>query len=267
MLDRTKRPLQFTDEGNLFYHKTIEILKQIEQLKQISLEISEEISGNLTVGIIPTLAPYLVPLFINELNTHFPKLQIEVIELKTVEIIGRITLGTLDCGILSTPVLAKNVQFEPLFYERFFAYVSENHALFSQEKINTGDIADEDIWYLEEGNCFQNQVNSICKINQQKKASQNLIYRSSSIESLRKIVENKNGITFLPELATINVPGEFEDLIKDFLGEQPVREISLVISKNYTKERQVAALKSVIQKSIPPRMLKKPGNWIVDTLI
>ena len=267
VLDRAKRPLQFTDEGKYFYQKSIEILKMVDQLKQASLELSEEVKGNLLVGIIPTLAPYLVPLFIGELNQSFPDLQIEIAELKTGEIISKLKLGELDCGILSTPVEATGVIFEPLFYEHFFAYISENHPWFDEEKIDVDEISEEDIWYLEEGNCFQNQVNSICKINYQKQTAQNLIYRSSSIESLRRIVENKSGITFIPELATINIPSEQEELIKEFSGEQPVREISLVMSKNYAKERQVSALKKIILASIPKRMLEKPGGWIVDTLL
>ena len=267
LVDRSKRPMKFTEEGKIFYLKTVEILKMVEQLKQVSFEMSEEVGGTLLAGMIPTLAPYLVPLFINELNLAFPQLRVEIFEIKTEEIISRLKTGSLDCGIISTPVLASGIQFEPLFYERFFAYVSENHLLFNEAKINIDDIDEEDIWYLEEGNCFQNQVNSICKIDNQKKTSQNLVYRSSSIESLRRIVENKNGITFIPELATINIPSEQEDLIREFEGEQPVREISLVTPKNYAKERQVAALKEIIVKSIPRRMLEKPEGFIADTLI
>ncbi len=265
LIDRTKRPFQFTDEGKLFYEKSVDILTQIESLRQISLEISEEVQGNLKVGIIPTLAPYLVPLFINQLVDDYPALQIEISEIKTEDIISEIKLGNLDCGVISTPVSAKNITVIPLFYEQFFAYVSEQHELFNNEKVDINKIDDEDIWYLEEGNCFQNQVNSICNINTQKRSAQNLIYHSNSIESLRRIVENKNGITFIPELATINIPSEQEDLIKEFSTGQPYREISLITNKRYVKERQVDALQKVIRKSIPKRMLNKPESWIVDT--
>ncbi len=265
LLDRSRRPLQFTEEGKYFYHKSIEILKMVEQLKQISFEISEEVKGNLQIGIIPTLAPYLVPLFINELNNSYANLQINIAELKTEEIIAKLKQGDLDCGILSTPIETNGILFEPLFYERFYAYVSENHSWFKNDKVDLNKISEEEVWYLEEGNCFQNQVNSICKINYQQKTRQNLVYRSSSIESLRRIVENKNGITFIPELATINIPSELEELIKEFDGEQPVREISLIMTKNYTKERQINALKEIIMESIPLRMRKKPDSWIVET--
>ncbi len=265
LIDRGKRPLALTSEGELFFQKSVEILKMTEQLKTISFELSEEIKGYLKVGIIPTLAPYLVPFFIKEMRTSYPRLQIEIIEMKTEEIIMDLKMGNLDCGILSTPVETSGVIFESLFYERFFAYVSERSQLFSKSKLNIRKLKDEDIWYLEEGNCFQNQVNSICRVSRKKPDEHNLVYKSNSIESLRRIVENQNGITFIPELATINIPSELEDLIKEIEGDQPVREISLATVKNMARERQVNALKKTILKTIPKRMTVKPDGWVVDT--
>lgn len=263
LIDRSKRPLQFTREGEIFFQKSVEILQMVEQLKQVSLEMSEEVQGELKVGIIPTLAPYLVPLFINGLAAGFPNLSVEVSELKTEEIISRLKAGTLDCGIVSTPIVANGLLFEPLFYERFFVYVSENHRLFEQAEVALVEIKEDEIWYLEEGNCFQNQVNSMCMFNTPQ-TTQNLVYRSSSIESLRRIVEKEKGLTFIPELATINIPAEQEDLVKTIAGEQPVREISMAVLKNFPKERQVETLKTVILKSIPRRMLAKPAVQVVD---
>ena len=265
LIDRGKRPLALTSEGEVFFQKSVEILKMVEQLKTISIEMADEIKGYLKVGIIPTLAPYLVPFFIGELKSSYPRLQIEIIELKTEEIILDLKMGNLDCGILSTPIETSGVLFEPLFYERFYAYVSDKFRFFENPKLDVRKLRDEDIWYLEEGNCFQNQVNSICRVGRKKTAEQNLVYKSNSIESLRRIVENQNGVTFIPELATINIPGDFEDLIKEIEGDQPVREISLAMIKNMARERQVNALKNTILKSIPNRMIEKPDNWIVDT--
>jgi LysR family hydrogen peroxide-inducible transcriptional activator len=267
LLDRRKRPIQLTQEGETFYAKSIEILKLMNELKQVSYELGDEVKGYLKVGIIPTLAPYLVSLFIDNLNSNYPNLQLEIAEQKTEDIIRQIKMGNLDCGILSTPVFAIGVIFERLFFEKFFAYVSEKHPQFMKKELDMNDIQEEDIWYLEEGNCFQNQVNSICKINLQKEKSQNLIYRSNSIESLRRIVENKHGITFVPELATINIPSEQEDLVKSLAGSTPVREISLVTTQNNPKERQITALKEIIVQSIPQRMRRQPKGSIIDTNI
>ncbi|RIH64924.1 hydrogen peroxide-inducible genes activator [Mariniphaga sediminis] len=265
LLDRRKRPIQLTPEGEIFFQKAIEIIKMVNDLKQVSLEMSDDIKGFLRIGIIPTLAPYLVPLFIYNLNNSYPHLQLEITELKTEEIIRQVKMGTLDCGVLSTPVFAVGVLFERLFYEQFFAYVSEKHPQFNRDSLDMDELQECDIWYLEEGNCFQNQVNSICKINFQKKNAQNLIYKSNSIESLRRIVENKHGVTFIPELATINIPSEQEELVKTIGGTTPVREISLVTTKLTPKAKQIAALKKVIIQSVPKRMRQKPQGWVVDT--
>lgn len=265
LIDRGKRPLALTNEGEIFFQKSIEILRMTEQLKTISIELTDEIKGYLSVGVIPTLAPYLVPFFIENLKTVYPRLKIEIIEMKTEEIIAGLKMGNLDCGILSTPIETSGVLFKPLFYERFYAYVSDRFRLFKNQKLNIAELKDDEIWYLEEGNCFQNQVNSICRIGNKNHTEQNLVYRSNSIESLRHIVENQNGVTFIPELATINIPPEFEDLIKELESEQPVREISLVFVKNVARERQINALEETIIKSIPRRMTIKPDVWIVDT--
>lgn len=265
LLDRAHRPLKLTQEGEIFYQKSVEILRQIEQLKDVALDLVAEVKGTLRVGIIPTLAPYLVPLYAGKLKQEYPALQVEIFEQKTEEIISELKMGQLDAGIISTPISESNLKIDPIFYELFFAYVSEKHAWFETARINLDELNEDDIWYLEEGNCFQNQVNSICNIKPIRQSRRNLFYRCSSIDSLRRIVENENGVTFIPELATINIPAEQEDMIKVFEGVQPVREISIITVKKHTKERQVEALKSAIQSSIPKRMLEKPDAWIVDT--
>jgi len=267
LLDRNVRPIKFTQEGKKFYHKAVEILKLVEELKEASISISEEIEGLLKVGVIPTLAPYLVPLIIDELNKKFPNLILEISELKTEEIIRQLKAGELDCGLISTPIATKGVRFQPLFYEKFFIYVSENHPLYNKPQIVADDLDEEDLWYLEEGNCFRNQVNSICRFDNKNSDTQKLIYRSSSIESLRRIVENQRGATFIPELATITIEAGHEDLIKEFKGEPPVREISLALSKVATKERQAGALVEVILNSIPKRMHVKTSEQVLDTLL
>ena len=265
LIDRTRRPMKLTQEGEVFYRKSIEILQQFEQLKDVALELTEEVKGTLKLGIIPTLAPYLVPLFLFKLKQKYPELQVEVFELKTEDIISEMKMGLLDAGIISTPISENNLKIDPIFYELFFAYVSEKNAFFNADSIKIDEIDESEIWYLEEGNCFQNQVNSICNIIPKQTNERQLIYRSSSIDSLRRIVENESGITFIPELATINIPSEHEDMIKNFTDVQPVREISIITLKKHPKERQIKALKTIIEESIPKRMLAKPDAWIVDT--
>jgi len=265
IVDRSRKPFELTPEGELFVEKAREIILLTESLADLSFELGEKIQGLLRVGIIPTLAPYLVPLFVGQLNRDYPDLKIEIQELITEEIVRKLNLGELDAGLLSTPLEAK-VRCEPLFYEKFFLYVSDAHPLFEKDEVKISEIDSEKLWYLSEGNCFQNQVNAVCQINSPEQTGQ-LRYVSNSIESLRRIVESKNGATFIPELATISIPGELEDMVKPISEPAPFREISLALSRLHSKEKLVQVLKETVLKNIPERMKRKPNGIGLDTKI
>lgn len=267
LIDRNSRPLRLTPEGEIFYQKALEITRMVDELKTLSGTLQEEVKGTLRIGIIPTLAPYLVPLFINPVSREYPDLYLEITELKTEAIIQRLKNGSLDCGLLSTPLQTKGILFRPLFYERFFLYVSGKHPLAAAAAVDLKTFDPDEIWYLEEGNCFQNQVNSLCNLSEKPRKNQRLTYRSNSLESLRHIVESRKGATFLPELATIDIPSESEELVKPVKGTQPVREISLALSKMHNKERLTEAFVKVVLENIPSRMRIKPESPVVDTLL
>jgi Transcriptional regulator len=265
IVDRSRKPFELTPEGELFVEKAREIILLTESLADMSFELGEKIQGLLRVGIIPTLAPYLVPLFVSQLNRDYPDLKIEIQELITEDIVSKLNLGELDAGLLSTPLEAK-VRCEPLFYEKFFLYVSDAHPLFEKDEVKLSEIDSEKLWFLSEGNCFQNQVNAVCQINNPDQAGQ-LRYVSNSIESLRRIVESKNGATFIPELATISIPAELEEMVKPISEPAPFREISLALSRLYSKAKLVQVLKETVLKNIPERMKRKPIGIGLDTKI
>ncbi|PID94385.1 MAG: DNA-binding transcriptional regulator OxyR [Bacteroidetes bacterium] len=267
LLNRNRKPFCLTAEGTLFLERACRIVNLVDGLYHLAIETAEEVSGYLRVGIIPTVAPYIVPLFMNTLLASYPKLHLEIMELKTEEITNKLKRGDIDCGLLATPIKNNKLLKRPLFYERFYLYVSDKHPLYAKEKVSIMDINLNELWYLQEGNCFQNQVDSICQLAGQTDKEQHLVYLSNSIESLRRIVEHKNGITFIPELATINVPSDLEDLIKPIGDSSPLREISMVTTAWNTKERQVEALTEMILQNIPKSMRVKPEGFILDTLV
>lgn len=265
IVDRSRKPFELTPEGELFVERAREIVLLTDSLADLSFELGEKIQGFLRVGIIPTLAPYLVPLFIGQVNREFPDLKIEIQELKTEEIARKLNLGELDAGVLSTPLDAK-LSYEPLFYEKFYLYVSDAHSLYEKDEVDVAEIDREKLWYLSEGNCFQNQVNAVCAVGNPEQSAQ-LRYISNSIESLRRIVESKNGATFIPELATISIPAELEDMVKPIKSPAPFREISLALSRQHSKEKLVKVFKEALLTSIPERMKRKPDGAGLDTKI
>ncbi len=264
LVDRTKKPLSLTPEGELFFEKALKIVQQIEDLNNLSLEIEDQVEGKLKVGIIPTLSPYLVPLFIENLNRNFPKLFLDITELKTEEIIGKLNYNELDVGILSTPVQAKNIGFVSLFYEEFYLYVSDKHELYKKEKIDLKSLSFNELWYLREGNCFQNQVNAICQLPDEGELDSSFRYISYSIESLKRIVENQGGMTFIPELATMNVPSDYEDMIKTFIEPKPVREVSAAYLKTSGLKKIASILINEIIDCVPIKMRAEKQGQLID---
>lgn len=267
LIDRTKKPLSLTEEGKLFLSRSLKIIQLVDDLSQLSIEIEDRIEGTLRVGIIPTLSPYLIPVFMDTLNKQYPGLFLDVAELKTEEIISRLNYSELDLGILSTPVVARNIEFKPLFYERFFLYVSEKSKFSGADKVSLNNLSTEELWYLREGNCFQNQVNSICKIPESHETDLPFRYSSYSIESLKRIVEFQGGMTFIPELATMNIPSDNEDMIKAIEDPAPVREISAAYLKATGLKKTARVLLDVLLSRIPPRMKQNPEIKPLNTML
>ncbi|MFA9388177.1 MAG: LysR family transcriptional regulator [Prolixibacteraceae bacterium] len=254
LFKRTPNQISPTIEGELFIEKTRELLQMAEYLKDLPFELENTPEGILRIGIIPTLAPYWAPMYMNDFVLAYPKIQLSIKELKTEEIISELRNGHLDAGFISTPVEAKGMDFRLLFYERFFLYVSEKHELFKYDSIDLDKVDLKEMWYLEEGNCFQNQVDSVCMYARQPHQTQNMVYLSNSIESLCRVVENSNGLTFIPELATLSVDPAKEDMIKEIAGTAPVREISLVTTKINKSDRLINLLLEKALEVIPKRM-------------
>jgi LysR family hydrogen peroxide-inducible transcriptional activator len=268
LFDRSKKPVTLTLEGESFYEIASEILQRMDALKGLPFIISKKTEGTLRLGMIPTLAPYFVSLFMGELNRKHPDLELIIEELITREIVLKIRTGHLDAGIISTPVeLSGRLSFQTLFYERFYLYVPERHPLFEKEKVSIEEIDQTEVWYLQEGNCFRNQVNSICSLAQRSPGKHKMVYCTNSIESLRRIVERRHGVTFIPELATMHLPPEQEEMIKPMYGTEPVREISMVSASFLSKRHLLDAFLDVALSQLPAHMKKKPSDQVVDTAL
>ncbi len=266
IFDRSKKKIEATDKGRLFLDRARLLLNEAGQLKDLANMLNENVSGTLKIGVIPTLAPYILPLFINELNEKFSQLNIHIREALTEEIIQEIKAGTLDGGIISTPIsLTTTFEIIPLFYEAFKLFVSREHELYQKEEVGVDDIPPSDIWLLKEGNCFRDQVNNICEIGKKKPGKELFYFESNSIESLCRIVEFRGGITFLPELATIHLQSEKEDMIRNLAGEKRVREISLLYLPNHVRKAHLVEFSKIIRKNVPRNLLQKGEAVAIPT--
>lgn len=266
IFDRTRTAVLPTSEGKVFLERAQLLLTQARQLKDLSIELNEDFVGELKIGVIPTLAPYLLPLFIKNLNEQFPNVKIHIKETLTQDIIRLIKEGQLDAGIISTPIESKiKMEAIPLFYEGFKLFVSTEHRLYKKRKVKVSDIPVKDLWLLSEGNCFRDQVNNICELAKAEGEQNLFFFESNSIEALCRIVEFKGGITFLPELTTLHFSNEHEEMIKDLSGTKRVREVSIVHLPNSIRQQKLLQLANIIQKNIPKNLIKKGNSELIPT--
>ncbi|WP_187263063.1 hydrogen peroxide-inducible genes activator [Pontibacter beigongshangensis] len=265
LFDRSRVPVRPTEIGKEIIAQARVVVAESKKIQEIVQNQKQELSGVLRIGVIPTLAPYLIPLFITNFMEKYPQVQVVVQELLTNEIIENLNHEQLDVGLLVTPLEDKTIRELPLFYEAFVAYVNSRHPFAGQQTINPAELNLEDLWVLNEGHCFRSQVLNICNRGGKAIGSNagHLDYKSGSLETLKRIVETQHGLTLLPELSVLDMPEEKRKLVRLFQEPQPLREVSLVVHRSFLKKRLVEALKAEILAAVPEAIRSRKKQQVV----
>ena len=264
LFDRSKQPVTPTDIGVDIIAQARILLGESEKIKEIITDRQKELSGELRVGIIPTISPYILPKILRGFVEKYPQVKLIVWEQTTESIIQQLKLGTLDCGILSTPLHEANLTEIPVFYENFVAYTSKNSNLSKKKSINPEDIDMEEIWVLNEGHCMREQVLNICQRRKSTQGFKHFEYNTGSVETLKRMVDQNNGATILPELALADLTDKQLDRVRYFKSPEPAREVSIVIQRNFLKRRMIDALKAEILEFVPKRMRSKKKKDVIE---
>ncbi len=263
LFDRSKQPVVPTEAGM----EIIEMARRVIQSRDNLLETAQlrkgQLVGELRVGIIPTLAPYLLPLFIPPFTRKYPNVRLVVHEMMTELIVSRLREGRIDAGILVTPLQEPGISEHVLFYEELMAYVSRKNEMFEKTYVLPQDIDPNKLWLLEEGHCFRSQIVNLCELKKMSRESSHFDYEAGSIETLRRMVEINDGITIIPELATLDMPPRQQQLIRHFRKPAPMREVSLVVHRNLVKERLIDKLRDEIMAMVPEKVRKNKSGKVV----
>lgn len=219
IFDRTKKPISPTVIGEQIIEQAKEIVGESRKLRDLVGEYRQVDKGDLSIGVIPTVAPYLVPLFINNFYENNKNINISVREDISEEIIRKLKNGQLDVGIIATPIETTGITNIPLYYEKFYGYVSRSSPEYKKTVVKLDELSVSDLWLLKEGNCFRNQVMSVCKESTKRTFKDNFRFESDSLESLKRIVEVKNGMTLIPEMSLANILEKNMDMVKEIVGD------------------------------------------------
>lgn len=264
LFDRSKQPVSPTEIGIEIIEQARVMLAESEKIKEIITDRQKELSGELKVGIIPTVSPYILPKIITGFVQKYPQVKLIVWEYTTEQIVQQLKLGTLDCGIMSTPLREPMLTEIPVFYENFVAYVSKHSKLSKKKSITPEDIDMEEIWVLNEGHCMREQVLNICQRRRATKGFLHFEYNTGSVETLKRMVDQNNGATILPELALTELNDKQLDRVRYFKSPEPAREVSIVIQKNFLKRRMIEALKNEILEFVPKRMKSRKKKDVME---
>jgi len=253
LFDRSAQPIVPTAEGLDILAQARIVVTEFRKISAIASGATHDVAGDFTIGVIPTVAPYLVPLFLEDLARNHPKLKIEVREMTTAQITESLAREVIDVGILAIPVEGANYPTTFLYREPFYLFVNKSHHLAKLKKIGPSDFDGQDLWLLEEGHCLRGQVLQACQIKGRKPALSNVRFESGSVETLKQLVRQGVGYTLIPHLAI----SEDEDVnVILFEEPMPARDIGVMFRREQLKRPAIGALERSIAKMLPLSLLK-----------
>ena len=254
LFERSSQQVMPTAIGKVVVEQAWKVLNRARKLKDIVAEEKKSLTGTFRLGILPTIAPYLLPRFFPRLMRENSSLEIRVVEMKTSDIRRAIDRGEIDAAVMADTGDLDDYALTTLFYEQFLAYVSPSDQLSAKKSIKTSDLSNELLWLLDEGHCFRDQLVKYCQL-KAAKTSQSA-YSLGSIETFMRIVENGQGVTFIPELATMQLTPTQKELVRPFAIPIPTREVVMATSKAFVRQSLLNMIVGQIRNSVPEKMLK-----------
>lgn len=250
IFDRSKQPLIPTDAGRKIIAQARKVLAGAKAIPEIVSSYQDTIEGTLRLGIIPTLSPYMLPRFIGQFTRQFPLVDLHVHELMTDRVVEYLKRDQLDAGIIVTPLDENGIDERKLFYEEILAYVDPQHGGDENDSISPEELGRERLWMLTQGNCFREQVLNMCALQEKGEAAQGFSFESGSLETLRRLVDAEGGVTLLPELAATELHDSKRRQLRSIGPKRAYREVSLVFSRSFSKQRLLSLLENTIKEVI-----------------
>ncbi len=264
LFDRSKQPVIPTEAGKDIIEQARLVLQEAKKVNRMAKEMKSILSGELRIGVIPTIAPYLLPLFAGEYKHRYPEVHLKVEELITERIEEKLKKDLLDVGILVTPLHNKSIIEHPLYYEEMQIYSNSANPLIKKPVIQVKDIASPELWLLSDGHCFRNQVINLCDLQNMESDTLPFDYAGGSIDTLIKIIDKEGGFTLIPELAGLELKGERKKQLRHFSNLVPLREVSMVYTRQFAKTKLVESLAESIRRSVPAHLKDSARGTLVE---
>ena len=257
LLDRINRPVGPAPGAEEILDRARAGILSIKSIPALAEEHSNSLSGELRVGIIPTLSQYLLPLFLESFLKEFPDLHLKISELKSEDILRGIKEFHFDCGIIALPAKAEGLLETDLFFEDFLVYLPPGDR--ASGRIDINDLKRDELLLLTEGHCFRDQVIDFCG-NSGSGNKARIEFETGSLESLKKLVDQGVGHTLLPELSILDMPGAFRERVHPIGPVTPSRKIGLVSNPAYIRPGLLKLFENAIKASLPVDIREKKNE-------
>ena len=254
LFERSSQQVVPTAIGRLVVEQAWRVISRARKIKDIVEEERNALSGVFRIGILPTIAPYLLPRFFTRLMEEYPDIDFRVSEMKTADCKKALARGEIDVAIIVSLGGMEGRERDSIYFEQFIAYVSESDSLFQSKSIRSADLPGHFLWLLDEGHCFRDQLVKFCNI--KSACDSKLTYSLGSIETFMRMVEAGQGITFIPELALDQLTESQKRLVRPFAIPIPTREVVLLTTKTFVRKGIKQMMINEIRDSVPQRMLK-----------
>ncbi len=253
LFNRNRKDITPTDIGEKIIRQATIVLNEAQRIKEVVADEVGSMSGSLRLGILPTIAPYLVPDFISHFKKSYPLVSLYIEEKENKSLIHDLRFGELDAILVTPPEEMDGLLEIPVYVEQFVAYFSSTCEK-ARACISQGKLPPEQMWILKEGHCLPNGFLNIC----QNKEIGNHIYEAGSIETLVRIVDKNGGYTVIPELHIASLTDVQKQNIQFLQTTPPAqREVSILIKEDFIRERLINAVLDTLKAIIPAHMLVK----------
>jgi LysR family hydrogen peroxide-inducible transcriptional activator len=255
LFDRTKHPVEPTRIGKQVIEQMRTSLKHFKQIKEVVENEQNVVKGSFRLGIIPTIASYLVPVLLQKQGTDCGDIELILKESTTHNLIHEIVTGMVDGGIVAGPLDQPGIVEYPLYYEQFYAYVSPHNEAFAEKEIDLDSINISNVWLLENEHCLRGQIERLCRLKEKAHNDASYIkFESGSIDTLIHVVDYNPGITIIPEMHAMGLSEDKQENLRAFKNLTAVREVSLVVSSDYVRKMMLELIMKTIRNSVPKSM-------------
>lgn len=249
---RQNKPITATEKGYALIEQAEVVVAAHERLVRLAQGQFESVSGTLSLGVIPTLAPYVLPWFLERFAQDFPMVELAITERTTEGILQDLERRRLDVGLLATPLGERRVRERALFYDPFYLYAKEDDPILDSPEIDARALEAEKLWLLEDGHCVRNQTLALCNLVEGCSHLSTVRFEATSFETLRHLIDATEGYTLIPETYARLLPRKTrEHRVRAFTEPTPTREVGLVHLENTWKRDLIDALEATIRASIP----------------